>query len=104
MGTKEFIGTCNVADPLCLSRILDPDFYQSQILDPKTAQKLVVILGTFFVATNFTKLKIILFMKCRRKKIGPILKNYRNFYLRNFVTKLLKILLRGSGSEIRDPE
>jgi hypothetical protein len=48
------------ADPGCLSRIPDPDFYPSRIPDPKTAtkergeKKLVVI--PFYVATNFTKL------------------------------------------------
>jgi hypothetical protein len=65
----------NVADPGCLSRIPDPDFYPtripdlgSRIPDPKTAtkersgKKFVVI--PFFVATNFTKLRIILFLKC----------------------------------------
>jgi hypothetical protein len=44
---------------------------------PKTATKERVkkIVGhTFFVAINFTKLKIILFMKCRRKKFGQIFK------------------------------
>jgi hypothetical protein len=50
----------SVADPGCLSRIPDPDFYPSRIPDPKTAtkergeKKLVVI--PFYVATNFTKL------------------------------------------------
>jgi hypothetical protein len=29
----------NVADPGCLSRIPDPDFYPSPIPDPKTATK-----------------------------------------------------------------
>jgi hypothetical protein len=58
----------SVADPGCLSRTLDPDFYPSRIQDPKTAtkergeKKLVVI--PFFGAINFTKLKIILFLKC----------------------------------------
>jgi hypothetical protein len=58
----------SVADPGCLSRIPDPDFYPSRILDPKTARKergekkLVVI--TFYVATNVTKLQIILVLKC----------------------------------------
>jgi hypothetical protein len=56
--------------------IPDPDFYPSP--DPKTAtkekdeKKIVVV--PFFVAINFTKLKIILFLKCWRKKIGPIFK------------------------------
>ncbi len=46
--------------------IPDPDFYPSP--DPKTAtkekdeKKIVVV--PFFVAINFTKLKIILFLKC----------------------------------------
>jgi hypothetical protein len=50
----------SVADPGCLSRIPDPDFYPSRIPDPKTAtkergeKKLVII--PFYVATNFTKL------------------------------------------------
>jgi hypothetical protein len=50
------------------SLIPDPDFYPSRIPNPKTAskerggKKFVVI--SFFVATNFTKLKIILFLKC----------------------------------------
>jgi hypothetical protein len=49
----------SVADPGCLSRIPDPDFYPSRIPDPKTAtkergeKKFDVI--PFFVATNFTK-------------------------------------------------
>jgi hypothetical protein len=48
----------SVADPGCLSRIPDPDFYPSQIPDLKTAanewgeKKFVV--KPFFVATNFT--------------------------------------------------
>jgi hypothetical protein len=46
--------------------IPDPNFYPFRIPDPKTAtkergeKKFVVK----FVATNFTKLKIILFFKC----------------------------------------
>jgi hypothetical protein len=46
--------------------IPDPDFYPSRIPDPKTAtkerreKKFVVI--PIFVATNFTKLVIILFL------------------------------------------
>ncbi len=35
---------------------------------------------TFFVAINFTKLKIILFLKCWRKKFGPIFKELYFFY------------------------
>jgi hypothetical protein len=57
--------------------IPDPDFYPSRIPDPKTATKerggkRFVI--TFYAATNFTKLQIILVLKCGRKKFGPIFK------------------------------
>jgi hypothetical protein len=55
--------------------IPDPDFYpfripdlESRIPDPKTATKErgenKFVVKSFFVATNFTKLKIILFFKC----------------------------------------
>jgi hypothetical protein len=69
------------ADPGCLSRILDPDFYPSRISipDPTTTKeegkKLDVL--PFFVATNFSKLKIILFLSGIEKKFEPI----DNFFL-----------------------
>jgi hypothetical protein len=74
------LGLTSVADPGCLSRILDPDFYPSripdlryripdpgsQIPDPKTAAKergeTKFAAIPFFVAANITKLKIILFL------------------------------------------
>jgi hypothetical protein len=55
----------SVADPGCLSRIPDPDYYPSQVTDPTSAtkeeeaKKLVVL--PFFGAKNITKIKIILF-------------------------------------------
>jgi hypothetical protein len=53
----------SVADPGCLSRIPDPDFYPSRIPDPKTGRKgrgeKKNFVKHFFVATNFTKCKII---------------------------------------------
>jgi hypothetical protein len=60
----------SVADPGCLSRIPDPDFYPSRIPDPgsgipdpKTGRKesgeKIFFVKHFFVATNFTKCKII---------------------------------------------
>ncbi len=60
----------SVADPGCLSRIPDSDFYPSWIPDPKTATKessekiFLSYRVPFYVATNFTKLKIILVLKC----------------------------------------
>jgi hypothetical protein len=65
--------TTSVADPGCLSRIPDPDFYPSRIPDlgspiPKQQQKRVVkkklVVIAFFVSTNFTKFIIILVLKC----------------------------------------
>jgi hypothetical protein len=72
---KKRIRTGSVADPGYLFRIPDPNFYPfwipdpgSRIPDPKTATKergeKKFVVKTFFVATNFTKLKIILFFKC----------------------------------------
>jgi hypothetical protein len=81
----------SVADPGYLSRILifthsgsrisDPG---SRIPDPKTATKergeKKISCQTFFVATNFTKLKIILFFNAEEKNLGQFSKNYRTFY------------------------
>jgi hypothetical protein len=65
---KHRIPDSSVADPGCLSWISDPDFYPSRIPDPKTATKergeKKFVVKTFYVATNFTKLQIILVLKC----------------------------------------
>ena len=68
---------CSVADPGCVSRIPDPDFYPSRIPDPKTAtkervEKNLMAYLPFCVATNFTNLY--LSFKVLKKKIGPIFK------------------------------
>ncbi len=50
----------------------------SRIPEPKTASKergeKIFVVIPFIVATNFTKLKIILFLKCWRKNLGTIFK------------------------------
>jgi len=62
------LAVLRIRDVYPRSRVPDPDFYPSRIPDPKTAtkergeKKFVVI--TFYVATNFTKFKIILGLKC----------------------------------------
>ncbi len=80
-------------------RIPDPDFYPSRIPDlgSKNSNKRV----GFFVATNFTKLKIILFLKCWRNNLGKFSENYRTF-----LPKKLSISSQNMGlrSRIRDPE
>ena len=99
----------SVADPGCLSRIPDPDFYPSRIPDPgsripdpKTATKdrgeKNSFVKPFFVATNFTKLNIILFLICWRKKFGPIFQE-----LLKFLPKKLSPSPQKYGFGIRDP-
>jgi hypothetical protein len=53
----------------------------------------------FFVTTNFTKLKIILVLKCWRKKFGPIFKE-----LWNFLPKKFSLSSQKYDFGIRDPE
>jgi hypothetical protein len=52
----------------CLYRIPDPDFYPSRIPDPKTATKergeKTFFVKPIYVATKFTKFKIIVVLKC----------------------------------------
>jgi hypothetical protein len=77
--------------------------FESRIPEPKTkteerSEKKFVIIP-FNVATNFTKLKIILVSKCGRKKFEPISKNYRAFY-----PKKLPLSSQRYGFGIRDPE
>jgi hypothetical protein len=80
-----------VADPGCLSRIPDPDFYPSRIPDPKTAmkdrgeKKFVVI--PFFGDINFTKLDYFIF-ECLRKKIWANFQRIIELFTQKIVTKL----------------
>ncbi len=60
------------------SRILDPGSRIQKPQQKREVKKFVVI--PFFVATNFTKLKIILFLKCWEKNLAQFSKNYRTFY------------------------
>ncbi len=105
----ETILKCSVADPGCLSRIPDPDFYPSRIPDPKTRKKergekkFVVI--TFYVATNFTKLFATYFsFEVLKKKIWANFQRIIELFTQKIVTKLSKRWVWDPGSEIRDPE
>ncbi len=101
--------TVSVADPGCLSRIPDPDFYPSRIPDPgyknsskrEGWKKLVVI--PFFVAIISQNWKLFYFWNAEEKNFGQFSKNYRTLYPK-IVTKLSKIWVWDPGSEIRDPE
>jgi hypothetical protein len=86
--------------------IPDPGFLisdlGSRIPDPKTAtkergeKKFVVI--TFYVATNFTKLQIILVLKCRRKKCWANFQRIIELFTQKIVNKLSKIRVWDPGS------
>jgi hypothetical protein len=78
--------------------IPDPDFYPfripdsgSRIQDPKTATKerseQKIVVKPFFVATNFTKLKIILFFNAE-EKIWASFQRIIELFTQTFVTKL----------------
>jgi hypothetical protein len=60
-----------VADPGCLFRIPDPDFYPSRIPDPKTAIKdngeKNLLSYLFFGVINFTKLNYFIFEMLKKK-------------------------------------
>jgi hypothetical protein len=94
----------SVADPGCLSRIPDPDFYPFRIPDPKPATKergeKSFFVKPFFVGTNFTKLKIFFFFSAEEKNLGQFSKNYRTFYPK-ICHQVLKNM--GLGSGIWDP-
>jgi hypothetical protein len=76
-----------VADPGCLSRILDPDFYPSRIPDPKIAMKdrgeKKLLSYLFFGAIKFTKLNYFIFEMLKKKNLGQFSKIYRTFYPKN---------------------
>ncbi len=100
------IVSSSVADPGCLSRIPDPDFYPYRIPDlgfriqkhTKERGEKFFFIKHFFVATNFTKCKIILFLNCSRKKFRP---NFKE--LRNFIPKKLSQSSQKYEFGIRDP-
>jgi hypothetical protein len=85
----------SVANPGCLSWIPDPDFYPFRIPDlgsrSKNSNKREgennSVVKPFFVATNFTKLKIILYF-LNAEKIWVSFQRIIKLFTQNFVTKL----------------
>ncbi len=79
----------------------------SRIPDPKTATKdrveKIFLVKPFFFATNFTKLNIILFLICWRKKFGPIFQELLKFLPKNLSPSPQKygFGIRDSGFGIR---
>jgi hypothetical protein len=87
--------------------IPDPDFNPFRIPDlgsriQKQQQKRGVkkfVVKPFFVATNVTKFKIILFLKCWRKKFWASFQRIIELFIQKFVIKPKKY-----GVGIRDPK
>jgi hypothetical protein len=99
----------SVADPGCLSRIPDPDFYPSRIPDPKTAtkergEKKIVVIP--FCSHKFHKIKNYFIFEMLKEKI------WANFQIIiEFLHKKLSLSSKKYGfknryprSRIRDPE
>ncbi len=77
------------------SRISDPG---SQNSNKKEGWKKIFVIP-FYLASNVTKLNIILVLKFWRKKFGPIFWRIIELFTQKIVTKLSKIWVRDPGSE-----
>ncbi len=94
--------TCSVADPGCLSRIQDPDFYPSRIPDPTTAMKdrgeTKFVVKPFF-CHKFHEIELFHLWNVESKNLAQFSKNYRTFHFtQKIVTKLSKIWVWDPGS------
>ncbi len=86
-----------MADPGCLSRIPDPDFYSSRIPDPKTATK-ERDEKIFFVIHKFHKIENYFSFEVLKKKIWANFQRIIELFTQKIVTKLSKIWLWDPGS------
>jgi hypothetical protein len=102
MQSKEFpYKRSSVAEPGCLSRILIFTHPGSKNSNKRGGWKKTCCRTVpYCVTTNFTQLKIILVLKCWRKKIGPIFKELKNFLPKKLSQSSQNM---GLGSGIRDP-
>ncbi len=97
----------SVADPGCLSRILDPDFYPSRVPDlgSKNRNKREgwkkTSCHTFFCSHKFHKIENYFIFEMLKKKIWAIFRRIIELFTQKIVTKLSKIGGWDSGSEIR---
>jgi hypothetical protein len=101
--------TSSVADPGCLSRIPDPEFYPSRISDPgsrikdpKTGtkergeKKFVVI--PFFCSHKFHKIENYFIFEMLKKKFWANFQRIIELFTQKIVTKLSKIWVWDPGS------
>jgi hypothetical protein len=104
----------SVADPGCLSRIPDPDFYpsripdpRSRIPDPKTATKergeKKLDVKPFNVATKFNNIVNYFSFEVLNKKVWANFQRIIELFTKKIVKKLFKIWSWDPGSGIRDP-
>jgi hypothetical protein len=102
----------SVADPGCLSRIPDPDFYPSRIPDlgsripdPKTATKergdKKLDVKPFYVATKFNKIVNYFSFEVLKKKMWANFQRIIELFTKKIVKKLFKIWSWDPGSRIQ---
>ncbi len=82
---------CSVADPGCLSRIPDPDFYPSRIQKQQQKRE----------ATKFNKIVNYFSFEVLMKKIWDNFQTIIELFTKKIVEKLFKICSWDPGSEIR---
>ncbi len=103
------IHMASVADPGCLSRILDPDFYPSRISDPgsKNSKKREglkkICCHNFLCSHKFHKIANYFSFEVLKKKIWANFQRIIELFAQKIVNKLSKIWVWDPGSEIRDP-
>ncbi len=95
-----------VADPECLSRIQDPQFYSFRIPDPKipakdSCHKKMVCKSIFCYSQICRNSALILFFICSKKNLAKFIMNYLIFYA-NCHRPLKKFLYPLSGIREKD--
>jgi hypothetical protein len=94
--------TISVADPRCLSRIPDPDFYPSRIPDPKTETKergeKECVAHNFLCSQKFHKIANYFSFEVLKKKIWANIQRIIELFPQKIVTKLSKIWIWDPGS------
>ncbi len=99
----------SVADPGCLSRIPDPDFYPSRIPDPgsknsnKRERWKKISCHTFLCSHKCHKIVNYFIFEVLKKKIWANFQRIIELFTKKIVKKLLKIWSWDPGSGIRDP-
>ncbi len=97
----------SVADPGCLSRIPDPDFYPSRISDPgsKNSNKREgwkkIWCHTFLFSHKFHKIVHYFCFEVLKKKIRANFQRIIELFAQKIVTKLSKVWIWDPGSGIR---